>query len=368
MKTLLVLSSLFALTFNASYAYPPLSQNRSSDDRLLSRGVQRAPQFSEALAPDAIQNNGSHPGAFIQFVRLVKNQPTPISGLRIKTAVVTRGGSIRALEFITDAYGRIEMPTCEQGGLRLQTQFAESRYSIASGRRVYTLQADVPCKARSIIVFKEDSPVGQVIGIHQVIQRALAALAQVSDFAFWDRPIRFKFPSDGDYYMNDQVNLTLGHQWDVVGHEMGHAIYDQAQVGYFGGGQHKIDECYSATLALSEGWASYFSAWIHTDLKDVDAKFEYMVPRRAPIRFEHVPADVCGKSTNEWRVTSFFWDLIDLNSDGEISQVSAKKLWDDLLSARVSSVKAAADRLISRGWNREQIQQVWRLNFPAEAR
>jgi hypothetical protein len=147
---------------------------------------------------------------------------------------------------------------------------------------------------------------------------------------------------------------------------MGHAIYDQALIGHFGGGSHKIDECYSSAMALSEGWASFFAGWTHVDLKDTDAKFEYLVPRRAPIRFENVPSDVCGKSTNEWRVTSFFWDLIDVNADGEISQVAAKKLWDDTLTARAPSVKAMAERLISRGWNKDQVIQVWKLNFPLE--
>ncbi|MBL7545403.1 MAG: hypothetical protein JNL11_16405 [Bdellovibrionaceae bacterium] len=367
MKTKLHLL-LFILSFTTtSLALPPLSPVRSSDDRQLSRGSTRALEFNEALLPDGMQNMGTHPGAQIQVIRLVKNAPTAVTGLRFKTVMNTRLGA-RQVDLITDASGTITLPSCSQSTLVLQSEFREPRYGISSRRKYYSLRVEVPCQAKTVLVFKEDSPAGQVVSIHQVIQRAIATLAQVSDFKFWDRPIRFIFPSDGDYYSNDQVNLTLGHQWDVVGHEMGHAIYDQARIGLFGGGSHKIDECYTNAMALSEGWASFFSGWIHIDLRDPDAKFEYLVPRRAPIRFEHVPSDVCGKSTNEWRVNSFFWDLIDLNADGEVSQIAAKRLWDDMLDARAGSVKAAAERLMSRGWDKSQVLQVWKLNFPQDAR
>ncbi len=369
MKTSLVLSTLFvsftSLAQNYPSTFPPIAPVRSSDDRAISRGPMRIPIVNESLTPDAIQSVGAHPGAAVQVVRIVKNQYTAASGLRFSTTLNTSSGARRA-ELITDANGTIETASCNQPTLDLNLQFKEGRFGISTRNKYYTLKLQVPCKAKTVVVFKEDSPAGQVVAIHQTIQRALYTLAQVSDFKFWSRPINFIFPSDGDYYINDQVNLTLGHQWDVVAHEMGHAIYDQAVVGQFGGGSHKIDECYSNALALSEGWASFFAAWVHIDLRDKDAKFEYLVPRRAPIRFENVPSDVCGKPTNEWRVTSFFWDLIDINQDGELSQTAAKKLWDDLLNARVGSVKAAADRLISRGWNADQIAQVWKLNFPAE--
>lgn len=369
MKTLLFFTSLFlSVASLAQYyqsTYPPIAPVRSSDDRGISRGPVRSLRVSEILSPDAIQNAGSHTGAAIQVVRMVKNQYTAVSGLRFETVMNTRVG-VRRAEFITDINGVIETATCDQAMLILHVRFKEGRYGISTRNNYYSLKIQVPCKAKTVVIFKEDSLAGQVIAIHQTIQRAIYTLAQVSDLKFWSRPIDFNFPSDGDYYTNDQVNLTAGHHWDIVSHEMGHAIYDQAVIGQFGGGAHKIDECYSNAMAISEGWASFFAAWVHVDLRDKDAKFEYLVPRRAPIRFENVPSDVCPKSTNEWRVTSFFWDLIDANQDGEVSQTAAKKLWDDLLNARIGSVKTAADRLLSRGWNKDQILQVWKLNFPVD--
>lgn len=368
MKITLIAFTLSSLLALMAQSYPAIAPVRSSDDRELSRGPSRIPlRVAEILAPDSIQNQGAHNGVYFQVLRMVKNQPTAVPGLKFTTMIATRAG-LRRADLTTDIYGRVEIPTCDQSTLTLQAQFKDSRYDIALRSTVYKLQFSVPCKAKSLVIFKEDSPAGQVVSIFQVIQRALFTLAQVSDFKFWDRAIHFQFPSDGDYYVNDQVHLTLGHQWDVVGHEMGHAIYDQAGIGSFGGGPHKIDECYSSAMALSEGWASYFSAWIHLDLKDNDAKFEFLVPRRAPIRIEHVPSDVCGKATNEWRVTSFLWDLVDVNQDGEISQAATKKLWDDLLLARASSINAAAEKLLGKGWDRNQVMQAWKLNFPAEQR
>jgi hypothetical protein len=91
-----------------------------------------------------------------------------------------------------------------------------------------------------------------------------------------------------------------------------------------------------------------------------------MVPRRAPIRFENIPADVCGKSGNEWRVIGFFWDLIDQHPDGEGSQEAFARVWADLAGSRVSSVREAQQRLLSRGWDRDRVREIWNLNFPEE--
>jgi len=83
------------------------------------------------------------------------------------------------------------------------------------------------------------------------------------------------------------------------------------QMAYLVGGAHRIDECYSARLAFSEGWASFYSAFTQVASDDPDAKFEFMVARRAPLEIEHVPDDVCEGQTNEWRVYAALWDLYD---------------------------------------------------------
>jgi hypothetical protein len=134
---------------------------------------------------------------------------------------------------------------------------------------------------------------------------------------FWKTAIKTTWPGSGDYYQWNALNLTGAHQWDVNGHELGHALSDQAFNMRFGGGQHYIDRCYDPTIAWSEGVASFISAIISIDPDDADAKFEFMVPRRAPLRYESVPADVCEGQTNEWRVGAACWDLFDTHNDGD---------------------------------------------------
>jgi hypothetical protein len=153
----------------------------------------------------------------------------------------------------------------------------------------------------------------------------------------------------------------------VVAHELGHGIYDLAGIGVFGGGPHKIDECNSKALALSEGWASYFAGWVNVDLADPDARFEYMVPRRAPIQFENIPADVCKGESNEWRVIGFFWDLIDLHRDEEQIEESFAKTWNALAGKRVSNASEAARLIEKAGIPRDLVRLAWELNFQQKA-
>lgn len=160
-------------------------------------------------------------------------------------------------------------------------------------------------------------PVSEAAWIHGIASQAADFLAaQGGDLGWWDH-LPIEWPADGDYYGWGTLHITQAHQWDVVGHELGHAVYFAASSFAGGGGSHKIDECYTQGLALSEGWASFFSAAVQLDRADPDAKFEFMVPRRAPIRVEHVPADVCAGEKNEWRTASMLWDLYDTHEDGE---------------------------------------------------
>lgn len=154
--------------------------------------------------------------------------------------------------------------------------------------------------------------------IHDVYLQSIDLFARENvPLSWWTRQIQTVWPGRGNYYLSDTVNLTGAEQWDVNGHEIGHAIYHQALNAASRGGQHKIDDCYQDTLALSEGFASFFSAAAQLDKNDPDARFDqYLVPRRAPIRIENVPEDVCAGPANEWRVSSVFWDVYDSHEDG----------------------------------------------------
>jgi subtilisin family serine protease len=345
------------------------SKNKSSpdaDDSDLSGS--NPPLFERTGAGNLIRPDSSESGALsqgleVRFVRRVKGVEIPVEGLSFRAQTGLDGSSN---QFISDQDGMIRDPECQKPSISVSVSLEAPRFVVSPGSAPYELLLNLKCGVAQTIIFNEDSEAGQVASIWQTLVRAEKKLSQTVGVGFWKRQIEMILSGKGDYYSNDVVNLTQGHYWDVVAHELGHAIYDQAGIGTFGGGQHYIDQCYSGALAFSEGWASFFSAWINLDLADPDAKFEYMVKRRAPIRFETIPADVCGKSTNEWRVIGFLWDLIDTHEDGETLQEAFSRLWKDLARSRSGSAAIAKDRLQSSGWNPMSLREIWNLNFPEE--
>lgn len=249
-----------------------------------------------------------------------------------------------------------------QETFRVYAKAKSERFSIQD-RDVYEFGFAGTCGHDHVLVFEEKTPAGELAGVWEIAKSAEEKMIKAGIIEMWQRPVRIIFPADGDYYSGDRVRVTKGYQWDVVGHELGHAIYDQARMGSFGGGPHRIDECYSEALALSEGWASFFAAWLKIDRTDADAKFEFMVPRRAPLRIEHVPADVCQGPRNEWRVTAFLWDLLDLNRDDEEVEKTFAQLWQATANKRSRNVGEMKSHIIASGLDKEQVEAVWNKNF-----
>mgnify|MGYP000168016553 CR=1 FL=1 len=254
--------------------------------------------------------------------------------------------------------------TCEQGSTyRGKVKLVLEDFEIENNRgREYELLFSGECGHVLSLHFDHDSLGGEFFGIWNVAREITKKFSENELSDFISSKIRIRFPSNGDYY-NGVVNVTKGYQWDVVGHEIGHAIYSRARIGRSAGGSHRIDECYSSALALSEGWASFFSAWISVDLNDDDAKFEYMVPRRAPLEIEHVPADVCVGPKNEWRVYSFLWDLVDLNNDNEMVSIGFKELWDISAGKMHRDINSFKKALLSSGFDPVVINVVWNQNI-----
>ena len=170
---------------------------------------------------------------------------------------------------------------------------------------------------------------------------AVDFLAREATIDWWKEPLTVVWPGGSDYFSPGEwtLHLTDPNSWDVVLHELGHAVMNGAMDARTSGGAHKIDECYSEGLAWSEGWASFFAAAVRLSPDDADAKFEFMVPRRAPIRVENVPADVCRGSASEWRVFAGLWDLYDRHEDGlDRVALGFGPIWKGVTGGTTSSV------------------------------
>lgn len=178
--------------------------------------------------------------------------------------------------------------------------------------------------------------------LHLTYVEAIDFLSREGTTDWWKKPLTVVWPGGADYYTSWTLHLTDPLAWDVVLHELGHAVMAGAMNARGGGGSHKIDECYSQGLAWSEGWATYFAGAVRLSPDDADAKFEFLVPRRAPIRLENVPADVCRGPNNEWRVAAGLWDLTDRHADaGDAITLPFKTLWSGFTGGATGSISDA---------------------------
>lgn len=213
---------------------------------------------------------------------------------------------------------------------------------------------------------------GKLGVLHLTYLEALDLLEREADTAWWKKPLTVNWPGQADFFSpwGWSLDLTNALAWDVVLHELGHAVQHGALRPEPAGGQHKIDECYSPSLAWSEGWATFFAAAVRLSRDDADAKFEFLVPRRAPIRIENVPEDVCRGQASEWRVASGLWDLIDTHGDGgDRFSLPFSRLWKSLEGHTTGSL-AGAWELIAKDLNpgeRRAAQEslIWNTVLPA---
>lgn len=295
----------------------------------------------------------------LSFVVKKNNGEHFIVPLKVTLQEVRSLGSYSYLEEVDGTYSCIENEKYIVQA-KLKGQYIKIN---SKSRRTYYLKEEVVCSKNNIFTYNEDTLSGGALSIWSISHKITSKLKNNDLIKFWKKNLKITYPGRGDYYNIFGVNLTVGHHWDVVGHEIGHAVYAMANIGISGNGQHSIDQCYSNELALSEGWASFFSAWVSIDLKDNDAKFEFMVPRRAPLGVEHIPFDVCRGENNEWRVFGFLWDLIDLNNDNVHFNLSFKELWKLMKIQNLTKISDVKNRLLDNGFDPILVNILWEHNI-----
>lgn len=234
-------------------------------------------------------------------------------------------------------------------------QFVNKYWTITGKDKVYSwnmtslnnISSDIDTGTISPV---KDSENAKAAFINDIYNRYLKMFKKegISVDTWWTSQLKTVWPQNGNYYSWKTVNLSDADHWDVNGHEIGHAMTDIGTNSSMGGGQHKIDECYTENLAWSEGFATFLSSVVSLDKTDPDAKFEFLVPRRAPIRQENVPTDVCNGQKNEWRVGATVWDLYDTHVDGDDNvAIPFKTIWQAVTrkDKRIGSMKDLADSL-----------------------
>lgn len=246
----------------------------------------------------------------------------------------------------TDANGQWQLTAPANGQYRLQFTLENPLWKINDYSWESAAFSVKGATDTGVYTLEKGTQNAEVSYIHEIYNRSLRLFEREGiDIKWWKRQIGTEWPNNANYYSYYTVHLSGTQQWDVNGHEIGHAIYAQALNARSTGGQHKIDECYEGTLALSEGFATFFSGLVNLERQDTDARFgPYLVPRRAPIRIENTPADVCKGNRNEWRVSSVLWDLYDTAADGpDQIAVPLKDLWAAFSQPNKPAMRNALD-------------------------
>ncbi|MGE0614750.1 MAG: hypothetical protein AB7P04_03845 [Bacteriovoracia bacterium] len=295
--------------------------------------------MSPVMAPDQLLTE-TNSNLRVQIVREDHGKTRGVIGLPIR--VYTNDPKKPAKIVSTDAEGHADFGACSawSGEIRVSALMENTKFSVGTGFQSYQIDAKARC-GRITFQQGETTDVGQALAIWEIAQRAMTKLEATVGLDFWKRPIGFAWPQDFDFYDGYQVHLRYGHHWDVATHEMAHAIYDQAAIGEMPNYKHYIDRCHDETIAMAEGWAHFFAAWVNLDVSAADPVLEHYSPRRGPIHFETVPRDVCKGPSNEWRVLAYLWDIHDANADGETLNESFARTFKSIQGKDLQSIRDA---------------------------
>jgi hypothetical protein len=353
MKTPLALALLISLAAashaagidDSDFSQPAISAQSAAGLALEGRLERKTRVFQlDALGPSDVSVKGAVTGRLILLDRAGAPHPGRLAKVSLEGGAWTQVGDD----------GRFSLNAPAGGTFKIRVSLDGPRWNFRSDNGDAYEWESAPIAAGSDagtlmpVAGSENAKLGV---LHLTYLEAVDFLTREATIDWWKDPLTVVWPGGSDYFSPGEwtLHLTNPEAWDIVLHELGHAVMNGSMDAHTAGGSHKIDECYSEGLAWGEGWASFFAAAVRLSPDDADAKFEFMVPRRAPIRVENVPADVCQGSASEWRVFSGLWDLYDRHEDGlDKVALGFGPIWKGVTSGSSSSVLDAY-KLIAAG-------------------
>ncbi|MEK6578704.1 MAG: hypothetical protein AABZ55_05710 [Bdellovibrionota bacterium] len=254
--------------------------------------------------------------------------------------------------------------TEEKKTRKILTYLSNPWFRIVHDFEVYRIEFDAPCTSQITVLFQGGSLKAQTLLIWNVAMVALSKLETEVGLEFWRTPLIWVWPATNDSYSHFRLFLTYPTNVEVITHEMGHAVYDFADIGAFQAGEHRFESCTDSTLALTEGWASFFAAWILFDRSSLTPTFHHLVPRFESVGIENIPASVCQGPTSEWRVIGFLWDLIDHPpQDDDRLNLSFGEVFKILKDTRKASIDEVYSELKLSQIDATALKDTWDLNF-----
>ena len=129
-------------------------------------------------------------------------------------------------------------------------------------------------------------------------------------------------------------------------------------------------DCSEKPIALEEGWASFFSAWVDQGLDSPDPIQDWneeslaqqrlsikSVPESFQYRYgqTYQSVSVCEGPGNEMRVLSFLWNVVAPDGLG----VPFATLWNALAGQHLTSVEQLPHNLEGLGVDSKKLEPVW---------
>ena len=238
-----------------------------------------------------------------------------------------------------------------------------------NGRQIYNhigqpfhFEFDVPCGTEVDVTFTADQKdlVDAWAAMAEVTNRITPLFPAGVDF----RPFRIVYPRWPGETSDSAEDVELQRSYAperglefyyqfTLRHELGHQVAQRLSLFQGGGPQHYLDQCYSPDLALVEGWADFFAAWMVGDFVEDQPGFPGM------FILNPVGDFYCHGYTNETRTAAFLWGLFDRSTAHGTIRLDPALFFQAFQNRSFSSPEELRDALPELGVTKEQSDALW---------